>query len=84
VCLAYEMETPWAAEQNKRPGAALGWAALAPTYVRNYGEGYHIYDDDQTQLHKQNVSRKSNVTVRLSDCEWHAQCVACRPSNSAL
>jgi len=63
VCLAYEMETPWAAEQNKRAGAALGWAALAPTYVRKYGEGYHIYDDNQTQLHKQNVSRKSNVTA---------------------
>jgi len=38
---AYVMNEPW----HREPGKALGWAATAPTFLRNYGEGYHVYDD---------------------------------------
>ena len=47
--IAFAITQPWDINPP-HPGAAMGWAASAPTMTRTYGDGYHIYDGKHTDL----------------------------------
>jgi len=47
--VGFALREPWSTA-GSHPGAAMGWAANAPTLARTYGDGYLIYDGKHTWL----------------------------------